>query len=99
MFKTSKTAQVIKELQLGPPLCDGMGLDCYAPTNEAEEEDKDDFYEQPTWSPKSHNMTCCCMITGDLNAKVGDDNTWREDAMGRHGCDLSNCDNRRDTAC
>ena len=30
---------------------------CYAPTNEAEEEDKDDFKQQ-LHPPKSLNMTC-----------------------------------------
>ena len=72
--------------------CNLTILQCYAPTSEAEEDVKDDFYEQLQRVSKipQHDLL---LITGDLNAKVGNDNTGREDAMGRHGCGTIN-DNR-----
>ena len=67
----------------------------YAPTNEAEEETKDDWYEQLQLAVSkipSHDMT---IIMGDINAKVGADNTDREKAMGRHGCGTINDNGER----
>ena len=64
--------------------CNLTILQCYAPTSEAEEDVKDDFYEQLQRVSKipQHDLL---LITGGLNAKFGNDNTGREDAMGRHG--------------
>ena len=60
-------------------------IQVYAPTEDAEEEDKEDFYEQlqATFNqlPK-HDVK---LITGDLNAKVGADPSGFEDIMGNHG--------------
>ena len=75
--------------------CNLTILQCYAPTNEAEEDVKDDFYEQlqreVSKIPQHHML----LITGDLNAKVGNDNSGREDAMGRHGCGTINGNGER----
>lgn len=58
---------------------------CYAPTNDAEEVEKDRFYAQLQATvdkvPK-HDML---ILMGDLNAKVGSDNTGREKEMGANG--------------
>jgi len=58
---------------------------CYAPTNTADEADKLNFNEQlqseVAVTPK-HDVL---MVVGDLNAKVGSDNTGREDHMRKHG--------------
>ena len=63
-----------------------MVIQCYAPTNTADEADKLNFYKQLqselAATPK-HNVL---MVAGDLNAKVGSDNTRRKDHnMGKHG--------------
>jgi len=57
----------------------------YAPTNEAEEENKDEFYNQLTGV--FNNNFChkdITLIIGDLNAKVGNTNNGVEQAMGTH---------------
>src|SRR5579871_6664724 len=49
-------------------------IQCYAPTNEAEEEDKEAFYrrlQETVDKVPAHDVLC---IMGDLNAKVGNNN-------------------------
>src|SRR5579871_5514335 len=61
-------------------------IQCYAPTNEAEEEDKEAFYrrlQEIVDKVPAHDVLC---IMGDLNAKVGNNNRDREAIMGREGC-------------
>ena len=56
-------------------------LQCYAPTNEVEDEAKDEWYEQLQQvisKVPAHDML---LIIGDLNAKVGADNTNYARAM------------------
>ena len=63
---------------------------CYAPTEDADEEDKDDFYDQLqgiTENVKSHDML---LVIGDLNARVGRDNSGRERVLGRNGYGIIN---------
>ncbi|KAL9983948.1 hypothetical protein ACROYT_G006197 [Oculina patagonica] len=60
-------------------------IQCYSPTNEADEAEKLNFYEQLQSEVATTPKHDVLMVIGDLNAKVGRDNTGREDHMGKHG--------------
>lgn len=65
-------------------------LQCYAPTNDASDEIKDDWYEQlkqATAKVPQHDML---LIMGDMNTKVGEHKMIYEGAMGRQGCGQMN---------
>ncbi|GFS23570.1 craniofacial development protein 2 [Elysia marginata] len=69
-------------------------VQCYAPTEDAAGE-KDEFYSKLqkvlTYIPK-HDIT---IVMGDLNAKVGSDNTGFEEYMGKHGLGVRNKNGER----
>lgn len=65
-------------------------IQCYAPTNEAPEETKDLFYEKLRGVVERVPSHDVLIVMGDLNAKVGSENTGYERAMGRHGCGTMN---------
>ena len=65
-------------------------VQAYAPTNNAGEAEKEEFYEQlqdVLQRIPRHDMV---MLIGDFNAKVGSDNARREACMGRQGLGVMN---------
>ena len=70
-------------------------LVCYAPTEDANAEVKDAFYDQLQTAVESVHAHDMLLILGDLNAKVGSDNTGREHVMGKHGIGTINDNGER----
>lgn len=65
-------------------------IQCYAPTNDSDDTRKDEFYEQlqaVLETTPRHDMR---IVMGDLNAKMGNNNTEHDRAMGREGCGVMN---------
>lgn len=68
---------------------------CYAPTNEAEDGDKDSWCEELQAAVLKVPPHEVLLNTGNMKAKVGFDNTNFERVLGRHDCALMNDNGRR----
>ena len=68
---------------------------CYAPTEVAESADKEAFYDKLQETVESTPRHDVLLVLGDLNAKVGQDNTGKESTMGTHGCGIRNNNGER----
>ncbi|VDP52872.1 unnamed protein product [Schistosoma margrebowiei] len=60
-------------------------IQCYAPTNDSNDDIKDQFYERLQSVIEKCPRKDLTILMRDLNAKVRIDNTGYEDIMGRHG--------------
>jgi exonuclease III len=65
-------------------------IQCYAPTNDSEEEDKDMFYDRLQSVLEKCQQRDVTIVMGDFNAKVGEDNSGYEEVMGTHGLGTMN---------
>ena len=65
-------------------------IQCYAPTNDADDEKKDEFYLQLRAIIEKASTKDMVMMMGDFNAKIGLNNTGYEDTMGTHGLGVMN---------
>ncbi|XP_068739487.1 craniofacial development protein 2-like [Montipora capricornis] len=70
-------------------------IQAYAPTNDATPEEKDDFYHQLQTTTDRCNKNDIVIVMGDMNAKVGDDNSEMEEVIGRHGLGSRNDNGER----
>ena len=70
-------------------------LQCYAPTNDSSEESKEDFYSQLQAEVEKAARHDLLVVMGDLNAKVGSNNTDCERVMGKHGIGTRNDNGER----
>ncbi|VDP23985.1 unnamed protein product [Schistosoma margrebowiei] len=59
-------------------------IQCYAPTNDSNDDIKDQFYERLQSVIEKCPRKDLTILMGDLNTKVGIDNTGYEDIMGQH---------------
>ena len=60
-------------------------INCYAPTNNTTDELQKEFYDSLQGVLDRTPRRDIRILMGDLNAKLGSDNTGRERIMGRHG--------------
>ncbi|VDP82770.1 unnamed protein product, partial [Schistosoma mattheei] len=60
-------------------------IKCYATTNDYNEDVKEQFYDKLQSIVDKCPTKDLTILMGDLNAKVGMNNTGYEDIMGRHG--------------
>ena len=65
-------------------------VQCYAPTKDSDNVDKEGFYEQLQATFDGAHRKDMLLVMGDLNAKVGSENVNYERVMGREGCGVQN---------
>ena len=58
-------------------------IQCYAPIEDADDEEKDDFYAQLQEVLEVVPKHDVLLVTGDLNAKIESDNTGFEQYIGK----------------
>ncbi|VDO68638.1 unnamed protein product [Schistosoma margrebowiei] len=60
-------------------------IQCYAPANDSNNENKDQFYKSLQSIIAKYSRKGLTILMGEINSKVGIDKTGYEDIMGRHG--------------
>ena len=70
-------------------------IQCYAPTNDSDNMDKEAFCEQLQATFEGAHRRDILLVMGDVKAKVGFENLHYERVMGREGCGLQNDNGER----
>lgn len=70
-------------------------VQCYAPTEDSEDNIKDTFYNQLTATVHKIASRDILIVTGDFNAKIGSDNHGLAQIMGKHGMGTRNNNGER----
>mgnify|MGYP000395101110 FL=1 len=61
-------------------------IQCYSPTNDSDGDDKEQFHNQlQNICRERYAEKDVTLLIGDINAKIGADNTGYEEVMGTHG--------------
>ena len=60
-------------------------IQCYAPPNDHDDDDKDAFYQQLQDLVEKVPRHDILLVMGDLNAQIGEDRSGFEDVLGPHG--------------
>ena len=70
-------------------------IQCYASTNDSEDEVKDQFYHRLQSVIDNFPEKDVTILMGDFNAKIGSDNIGYQGVMGRHGLGTMNDNGER----
>jgi len=70
-------------------------VQCYAPTEDAENDQKSEFYEQLTRTLYDIKKSDIVILMGDFNAKIGKNNNGYSQIMGKQGCGVKNNNGER----
>jgi exonuclease III len=65
-------------------------IQCYSPTNDSDVENKEQFYNRLQSILEKFPNRDINILMGDLNAKIGSENTGYEEIMGQHGLGVIN---------